>query len=107
MIRKAIAKAAEGKHLSESEMIEVMDYIMEGNASPAQIGALLIALRMKGETVEEITGAARVMRDKVSRVPTLARASARRWLTPLAPAATGRGLSMYPLPRLSWWLAAD
>lgn len=75
MIRKIIAKAAGGSHLSESEMIDVMDYIMEGKASPAQIGALLIALRMKGETVEEIAGAAKVMRAKVSQVPTLARSS--------------------------------
>jgi anthranilate phosphoribosyltransferase len=72
MIRKVIAKAAEGKDLSESEMIDAMDHIMEGKATPAQIGALLIALRMKGETVEEITGAAKVMRAKVHRVPTFA-----------------------------------
>jgi anthranilate phosphoribosyltransferase len=47
-------------------MIEVMDQIMSGEATPAQIGAFITALRMKGETVEEITGAARVMRDKVT-----------------------------------------
>ncbi len=75
MIREAIAKAASGKHLSEAEMIAAMSHIMEGKATPAQIGALLIALRMKGETVEEIAGAARVMRDKASEVPTLARAA--------------------------------
>lgn len=74
MIRKVIAKAAEGKDLSESEMIEAMNQIMEGEATPAQIGAFLIALRMKGETVEEIAGAARVMRAKACQVPTLARA---------------------------------
>jgi anthranilate phosphoribosyltransferase len=75
VIQKVIAKAARGTHLSESEMIDAMDYIMEGNATPAQIGALLIALRMKGETVEEIAGAAKVMRAKVNDVPTLARNS--------------------------------
>lgn len=75
MIRKVIAKAVGGNHLSESEMIEAMDQIMEGKATPAQIGALLIALRMKGETVEEIAGAAKVMRAKVCQVPTLARKS--------------------------------
>lgn len=75
MIQKVIAKAAGGANLSEAEMIDAMDFIMEGNATPAQIGALLIALRMKGETVEEIAGAAKVMRAKVNDVPTLARSS--------------------------------
>lgn len=91
MIRKVIAKAAEGKNLSESEMIEVMDHIMEGKATPAQIGALLIALRMKGETVEEITGAARVMRDKVSRVPTLARTSGETLVDTVGTGGDGAG----------------
>jgi anthranilate phosphoribosyltransferase len=66
MIKKAIAKVVERGNLSESEMIEVMDQIMSGEATPAQIAAFITALRMKGETVEEITGAARVMRDKVT-----------------------------------------
>jgi anthranilate phosphoribosyltransferase len=73
MIREAIAKAVGGSHLSEDEMVAVMDQVMEGKATPAQIGALLIALRFKGETVAEITGAARVMRAKCTPVPTLAR----------------------------------
>jgi anthranilate phosphoribosyltransferase len=75
VIRKSIAKVVGGDNLSESEMVEAMDQIMEGKATPAQIGALLIALRMKGETVEEIAGAAKVMRAKVCEVPTLARTS--------------------------------
>jgi anthranilate phosphoribosyltransferase len=50
-------------------MVGVMEQVMEGGATPAQIGALLIALRVKGETVEEITGAARVMRAKCTPVP--------------------------------------
>jgi len=66
MIKKAIAKAVERQDLTEAEMIEVMDQIMSGEATPAQIGAFITALRMKGETVEEITGAARVMRAKVT-----------------------------------------
>src|SRR6266700_2944979 len=66
MIKKAIAKAVERQDLTEAEMIEVMDQIRSGEATPAQIGAFITALRMKGETVEEITGAARVMRDKVT-----------------------------------------
>ncbi|HJV34682.1 anthranilate phosphoribosyltransferase [Geomonas sp.] len=66
MIRKAIARVVERQNLSESEMIEVMDQVMSGEATPAQIASFITALRMKGETVEEITGAARVMRDRVT-----------------------------------------
>ncbi len=69
MIREAIAKAVGGAHLSEEEMVAVMDQVMEGQATPAQIGALLVALRLKGESVEEIAGAARVMRAKCTPVP--------------------------------------
>ena len=66
MIRKAIAKAVERENLSEGEMIEVMNQIMSGESTPAQIGSFITALRMKGETVEEITGAARVMRERAT-----------------------------------------
>src|SRR5512134_2043478 len=66
MIKSAIAKVVERQNLSEGEMIEVMDQIMSGGATPAQIGAFITALRMKGETVAEITGAARVMRDRAT-----------------------------------------
>jgi len=66
MIKQAIAKVVERHDLTEAEMIEVMDQIMSGEATPAQVAAFITALRMKGETVEEITGAARVMRDKVT-----------------------------------------
>jgi anthranilate phosphoribosyltransferase len=68
MIKKAIARVVERENLSEAEMIDVMDQIMSGEATPAQIAAFITALRMKGETVAEITGAARVMRDKVTRI---------------------------------------
>jgi anthranilate phosphoribosyltransferase len=68
MIKKAIARVVERENLTEAEMIEVMDQIMSGEATPAQIAAFITALRMKGETVEEITGAARVMRDRATRV---------------------------------------
>lgn len=63
MIKQAIARVVERQNLSEAEMIDVMSMIMGGEATPAQIGAFITALRMKGETVEEITGAARVMRE--------------------------------------------
>lgn len=69
MIQEAIAKVVERKDLSETEMVEAMNEIMEGRTTPAQTGALLVALRMKGESVEEITGAARVMRAKALRIP--------------------------------------
>ncbi|MBI2355207.1 MAG: anthranilate phosphoribosyltransferase [Deltaproteobacteria bacterium] len=68
MIRKAIARVVELNNLTEGEMIEVMSQIMSGEATPAQIGAFITALRMKGETVEEITGAARVMRERATRI---------------------------------------
>ncbi|HKJ04740.1 MAG TPA: anthranilate phosphoribosyltransferase [Geopsychrobacteraceae bacterium] len=66
MIKEAIAKVVERQDLSEKEMVMVMDQIMGGDATPAQIGAFITALRMKGETVSEIVGAARVMRAKAT-----------------------------------------
>lgn len=66
MIKKAIAKVVERENMTEGEMIEVMNQIMSGECTPAQIGAFITALRMKGETVEEITGAARVMRERAT-----------------------------------------
>ncbi len=66
MIKEAIARVVEHQDLSEAEMIEVMGEIMGGEATPAQVAAFITALRMKGETVAEITGAARVMRDRAT-----------------------------------------
>ena len=66
MIKNAIAKVVERNNLTEGEMIEVMNQIMSGECTPAQIGSFITALRMKGETVEEITGAARVMRERAT-----------------------------------------
>lgn len=63
MIKDAIGKVVLHQDLAETEMIEVMNQIMGGEATPAQVGAFITALRMKGETIEEIAGAARVMRD--------------------------------------------
>jgi len=67
-IREAIEKLVNRASLSESETIEVMNQIMTGEATPLQVASFLTALRMKGETIEEITGAARVMREKAHRV---------------------------------------
>jgi len=64
MIKKSIAKAVIGEDLILPEMEATMEEIMTGKATPAQIGALITALRIKGETVDEIVGAARVMRAK-------------------------------------------
>ncbi len=68
MIQQAVAKLIERQDLTRAEMVQVMDEIAEGAATPAQAGALLVALRLKGETVDEITGAAEVMRARVDRV---------------------------------------
>ncbi|MBI5639634.1 MAG: anthranilate phosphoribosyltransferase [Nitrospirae bacterium] len=68
MIKEAISLLVSNISLSESEMAECMKEIMEGKATDSQIGAFLTALRIKGETVEEITGAARIMRDKAARI---------------------------------------
>lgn len=68
MIKEALGMLIEGQDLSEEMMVGVMRTIMEGNATDAQIASFLTALRMKGETVEEITGAAKVMREKSARI---------------------------------------
>ncbi len=68
MIKEAIAKAVDRIDLTEAEAESVMREIMEGVATPAQIAAVMTALRMKGEAVAEITGAARVMREKAVRI---------------------------------------
>lgn len=67
-IRDAIDKLVNRVSLSEPEMIEAMNQIMTGEATPLQVASFLTALRMKGESVEEVTGAARVMREKAHRV---------------------------------------
>ena len=64
----AIRKVARGEDLSHEAMGEVLRIIMSGDATPAQIGAVLTALHIKGETVEELTGAATVMREFAAQV---------------------------------------
>jgi len=66
MIKEAIDKVVRKIDLTQDEMTQVFEEIMTGNATPIQIGAFIVALRMKGETVDEITAAAKVMRAKAS-----------------------------------------
>jgi len=70
----AIGVAISGGSLTEEQAVEVMGLVMDGEATPAQIASLVTAMRMKGETVDEITGFARAMRARV---------------TPVRPRATG------------------
>jgi len=67
-IKDAIAKLVEDDDLSEGQAAACMEELMTGVATPAQFGAYVTALRMKGETVDEIAGMARVMREKSSRI---------------------------------------
>ena len=63
-LKAPLAHVAQGRSLSESEAEAAFDIIMSGDATPSQMGAFLMALRVRGETVDEITGAARIMRAK-------------------------------------------
>jgi len=67
-LKPFIAKAANGEALSRDEARAAFDVMMSGNATPSQIGGFLMALRVRGETVDEITGAVTVMREKMTRV---------------------------------------
>ncbi|WP_019013052.1 anthranilate phosphoribosyltransferase [Elioraea tepidiphila] len=67
-LKPVIARLAEGEALSEAEAEAAFDTLMAGEATPAQIAGLLMALRVRGETVDEITGAARVMRARMSAI---------------------------------------
>lgn len=68
MLKSAIQKLIDGRNLTENEVMAAMNIIMEGEATQAQIGSFMTALRIKGETIDEITGCARVMRDKAEKI---------------------------------------
>ena len=68
MIREAISKVVDGEDLSREEAVATMNEIMSGDATPAQIACFLTGLRLKGETVDEITGCVTIMRDKVTKI---------------------------------------
>jgi anthranilate phosphoribosyltransferase len=67
-LKPIIAKAANGTPLTRAEAREAFNVMMSGDATPSQIGGLLMALRVRGETVDEITGAVEIMREKMLRV---------------------------------------
>jgi anthranilate phosphoribosyltransferase len=68
VVRAALAAVVEGKTLNQEEAHAAMGSVMDGEATPSQLAALLVALRMRGETVEELAGFARAMRERVLRV---------------------------------------
>src|SRR5262249_32703080 len=68
MIKKAIVKVADRLSLAEKEAEEVMNEIMDGAVTPAQVAAYLLGLRLKGETVNEIAGSVRAMRNRAVRI---------------------------------------
>jgi len=68
MIQEAIVKLCNGMDLSPEEMKTVFREIMDGDATPSQMGSFLTALRLKGETIEEITAAAEIMREKMVKI---------------------------------------
>ncbi|MEW6439352.1 MAG: anthranilate phosphoribosyltransferase [bacterium] len=69
MIQEAIARVVQREDLAEDAVRAVMQEIMDGRTTPSQIASLITALRMKGETVVEITAAARVMRERATAIP--------------------------------------
>ncbi len=68
MIQQAIAALVDRRDLSRAEMAAVMEEVADGGTTPAQVGAFLAALRLKGETIDEIAGAAQVMRARADHV---------------------------------------
>ena len=64
-VKPLLGKVATGASLSRAEAESAFDHILSGEVTPAQVGGFLMALRVRGETVEEITGAVRAMRAKM------------------------------------------
>jgi anthranilate phosphoribosyltransferase len=67
-LRPILRRVADGETLNETEAVEAFGLIMSGDVTEAQIGALLVGLRVRGETVEEIAGAARALRERAVKV---------------------------------------
>lgn len=70
MIRDALAKIISHEGLTEQEAYDLLNFMVSGDATPAQLGAILVGLRTKGESVDELTGFARALRDRARRVIT-------------------------------------
>jgi anthranilate phosphoribosyltransferase len=99
-IREALARVVDGRNLGADDMAVVVGRIMDGEATPAQIGAPLTTLRMKGETIEEVVGVAQAMRARMVRIPT----DATQWWSPPAERAeTVRARSTFPPWRRALW----
>ena len=98
MIEQAIRRIIEGQDLERAEMAAVFGEVMDGRATDVQKSALLVALRMKGETAEEITGAAMAMRERVTPlsvdgdriVDTCGTSPSTSWADPLATTSEAR-----------------
>ena len=67
-LKPYLAKIADGASLNEADAESAFEVLMSGAATPAQMGAFLMALRVRGETVDEITAAARIMREKATKI---------------------------------------
>ena len=98
-IQQALATVVEGEDLSREEMAAVMRQVMSGEATDAQIGGLLVALRMKGETIDEIAGAAQVMRELATPVEV----AGHTWWIWWAPVAMAPTCLMCPPRPALWW----
>ena len=98
-IQQVLQTVIEGQDLSEEQMTATMRAVMSGNTTPAQIAALLAALRMKGETVTELAAAASVMRELSTKVE----ASADFLVDTCGTGGDTKEPSTYPLQlHLSW-----
>ena len=94
----AISALSESRDLSGEEMQEVVSIVMRGEATPAQIGAFLTALHIKGETVVELVAAARVMRQFAAVVDV----ESAKVVDSVGTGGTAPGYLMYR-PQLRWW----
>jgi len=101
-IQQAIARLVDRASLSRAEMQAAMREIMTGAATPAQIAGFLVALRMKGETLDEITGAVEVMRELCTPV----QVGGDHLVDIVGTGGDGAGCSMSPPRAPSWWRCA-
>ena len=91
MLRESLGRIVEGQSLDVEAMTQAVGAIMEGQATGAQIGAFLTALRLKGETEEEIAGAATALRDRCVRLPGLDEATAKDLIDTCGTGGDGAG----------------